>query len=87
MQLEYNKKGEPRLSLGLSAPPFAADTAHDRAKPRLLPPEAQAWLSALGVTTATGAVREGMADKHRQIHKFVEILSHLMADVPLPDDA
>jgi SAM-dependent methyltransferase len=86
VQLEYNKKGEPRLSLGLSAPPFAADTAHDRAKPRLLPAEAQAWLSALGVTTATGAVREGMADKHRQIHKFVEILSHLMADVPLPDD-
>jgi len=85
VQLEYNKKGEPRLSLGLSAHPFVA-TNHDRAKPRLLPVEAQGWLHALGVTTATGAVREGMADKNRQIHKFVEILSHLMTDVPLPED-
>jgi len=85
VQLEYNKKGEPRLSLGLSASPFV-DTAHDRAKPRLLPVEAQAWLGALGVTTPTGAVREGMADKHRQIHKFVEILSHLVAETPLPED-
>jgi SAM-dependent methyltransferase len=85
VQLEYNKKGEPRLSLGLTAHPFV-DTTHDRAKPRLLPAEAQAWLNALGVTTAAGAVREGMADKNRQIHKFVEILSHLMTDVPLPED-
>jgi len=85
VQLEYNKKGEPRLSLGLSASPFV-DTTHDRTKPRLLPVEAQAWLGALGVTTAAGAVREGMADKNRQIHKFVEIISHLMVDVPLPED-
>lgn len=85
VQLEYNKKGEPRLSLGLSAHPFV-DTSHDRAKPRLLPIDAQAWLNALGVTTAAGAVREGMADKHRQIHKFVEILSHLFTDLKLPED-
>ena len=86
VQLEYNKKGEPRLSMGLSAPPFATDTAHDRTKPRLLPAEAHDWLNALGVTTTAGAVREGMADKNRQIHKFVEIISHLMVDVPLPED-
>ncbi|HYC69964.1 MAG TPA: SAM-dependent methyltransferase [Opitutaceae bacterium] len=86
VQLEFNKKGEPRLSLGRSASPFP-DTAHDRAKPRLLPAESQEWLQALGVTTASGAVREGMADKHRQIHKFVEILSHLVADATaLPQD-
>jgi SAM-dependent methyltransferase len=85
VQLEYNKKGEPRLSLGLATHPVV-DQNHDRSKPRLLPVEAQGWLNALGVTTATGAVREGMADKNRQIHKFVEIISHLMADVPLPED-
>ena len=85
VQLEYNKKGEPRLSLGLSASPFA-DTTHDRAKPRLLPADAQAWLNALGVTTTAGIVREGMADKHRQIHKFVEILSHLVDGLALPHD-
>ena len=85
VQLEFNKKGEPRLSLGRSASPFP-DTAHDREKPRLLPLTSQEWLGALGVTNANGAVREGMADKHRQIHKFVELLSHLVADAPLPHD-
>jgi Methyltransferase domain len=82
-QLEYNKKGEPRLTYG---PPRdePVDLAHDRPKTRVLTEQSQPWLQALGVTTATGAVREGMADKHRQIHKFVEILSHLAADAALP---
>lgn len=81
-QLEFNKKGEPRLHLGRTAAP-SPDTAHDRAKSRLLPAEAQDWLFALGVTNAGGVVREGMADKHRQIHKFTEILSHLVEESPL----
>jgi len=85
VQLEFNRKGEPRLHLGRAvAPP--PDTAHDRAKPRLLAADAQDWLQLLGVTNPAGLVREGMADKHRQIHKFTEILSHLLADAPLPDD-
>jgi hypothetical protein len=82
-QLEFNKKGEPRLTYS-PAEAAKADTAHDRTKPRLLTPQSQPWLHALGVTTAAGAVREGMADKHRQIHKFVEILSHLTAETDLP---
>jgi hypothetical protein len=82
-QLEYNKKGEPRLTYG---PPAVetADLAHDRPKTRILTELSQPWLHALGVTTATGSVREGMADKHRQIHKFVEILSHLATTAALP---
>ena len=82
-QLEYNKKGEPRLTYGPAADE-KPDTTHDRSKQRLLTEESQPWLQALGVTTPTGAVREGMADKHRQIHKFVEILSHLAAGATLP---
>ncbi|HWA27230.1 MAG TPA: SAM-dependent methyltransferase [Lacunisphaera sp.] len=85
VQLEFNKKGEARLHLGRSAAPFA-DTAHDRTKPRLLPAESRDWLQQLGVTNPAGLVREGMADKHRQIHQFVEVLSHLAADAPLADD-
>lgn len=82
-QLEYNKKGEPRLTSGKSVVE-TVDVGHDRKKSRLLPPESQGWLHALGVTTPNAAVREGMADKHRQIHKFVEILSHLANDAALP---
>lgn len=82
-QLEFNKKGEARLTHGPVAAEVAESSGHDHKKARLLPPESQAWLQALGVTTAAGAVREGLADKHRQIHKFVEMLSHLTAQAPL----
>ena len=78
-QLEFNKHGEPRLTYGKAAIEPTV-TTHDQPKHRLLPPESQRWLEKLGVTTNTGTVRTGMADKHRQIHKFVEILSHLVAD-------
>jgi len=84
VQLEYNKKGEPRLTYGPAAAAATGATTHDWPKQRLLPESSQAWLHALGVTTATGAVREGHADKHRQIHKFVEVLSHLAAGAQLP---
>ncbi|MBI2510411.1 MAG: SAM-dependent methyltransferase [Opitutae bacterium] len=86
VQLEFNKKGEPRLTFGKDAKtaPGASDTAHDRTKARLLPAASQDWLHALGVTNSAGVVREGMADKHRQIHKFVELLHHLVASATLP---
>ena len=82
-QLEFNKHGEPRLTHGPPAE-TAIDPAHDRPKQRLLPESSQAWLEKLGVTTPTGAVRTGQTDKYRQIHKFVEILSHLAAGAALP---
>jgi SAM-dependent methyltransferase len=94
VQLEFNKKGEPRLTFGKSSTPAttrpmsaAQPEAHDRAKPRLLPTRSQEWLHALGVTNSAGIVREGMADKHRQIHKFVELLSHLVAAAPIAEGA
>ncbi len=83
-QLEFNKKGEPRLSHGV-AQKTAADTAHDRTKSRLLPESSHTWMEALGLVTADGAVRPGQADKHRQIHHFVELLSHLAMDASLPE--
>lgn len=87
-QLEFNKKGEPRLSFGRGDSVAGAPAAntHDRAKSRLLAADSQSWLHALGITNAAGIVREGMADKHRQIHKFVELLSHLAEQAPLPTD-
>ena len=82
-QLEFNKHGEPRLTYGRAAIEPTV-TTHDLPKHRLLPPESQRWLEKLGVTNSNSSVRTGMADKHRQIHKFVEILSHLVADTALP---
>ena len=51
-------------------------TAHDRPKVRAL---ANApFLEKLGVTAADGTARAGMADKLRQVERFVEILGHLV---------
>ena len=83
-QLEFNKKGEPRLTYGPAEKTTADTGRHDRQKQRLLTDSSQPWLHALGVTTTQGTVREGMADKHRQIHKFTEILSHLATGAALP---
>lgn len=60
-----------------AAPTPAA--AHDRAKTRVLSPDAP-WLRALGVTNDRGQPREGMAHKFRQIEKFAELLRSLLAE-------
>lgn len=58
---------------------------HDRAKAHVIPANAP-WLRALGVTNDRGFPREGMADKFRQIQKFAELLTHLLAEAALPAD-
>lgn len=45
--------------------------SHDRAKQRWVIPQEAPWLAALGVTTAAGAVCDGMAAKFRQINRPV----------------
>lgn len=84
-QLETKPDGSARIKV--TAPPPAADVppraSHDRAKTHLIPAEAP-WLHALGVTNDRGQPREGMADKFRQIQKFAELLSHLLAESALP---
>src|SRR4029453_9812912 len=55
--------------------------SHDRPKQKAV---ANApWLAALGVTAPDGTARPGMADKLRQIERYVEILGHLVKSGPL----
>ncbi len=86
-QLECQPDGTARLKVGRgSAPSSTALVAasHDRPKSHLIPADAP-WLRALGVTNDRGQPREGMADKFRQIQKFAELLSHLIAEAfPVP---
>ena len=74
----------PRLLLGQPRHATTPDAGHDRAKKRWVDPRA-AWLHALGVTGAGGALRKNRAAKFRQINRFVEILGHLMAEAALSD--
>jgi len=84
-QLEFTADAPPRLKRlpASSAAPSAGE--HDHRKPRLIAPDSR-WLHLLGVTTAAGAAREGMAAKFKQINRFVELLAPLLAAAALPED-
>jgi SAM-dependent methyltransferase len=58
----------------------APTRSHDKPKQSFLDAGAQDWLQALDVVEASGKVRASMADKHRQIHHYLEIFSHLARD-------
>ncbi|MBE7502444.1 MAG: SAM-dependent methyltransferase [Verrucomicrobiales bacterium] len=83
---QWRAGGRPRFMRHDRAAQSQPSTAHDRARPRQIPVTAP-WLEALGVTNAAGQVRAGMAGKHRQIHRFVEILGHNLASLPRPTEA
>jgi SAM-dependent methyltransferase len=86
-QLETQPDGSARLrtkaapATAASAPPNPPPT-HDRPKTHAIAADAP-WLRALGVTNDRGRPREGMADKFRQIQKFAELLTHLLAEAAL----
>lgn len=84
-QFESRPDGSARLKVGpVSDPPHSPPDAHDQAKRHPVPASAP-WLRALGVTNDRGQPREGMADKFRQIQKFAELLTHLIAEAFGPD--
>jgi SAM-dependent methyltransferase len=83
LRIEFNRRGEPRLTR--SSPTFkeAAPAAHDRRKRRAIETEGNTYLQALGVTNERGEVRPAMGDKLRQINRFVETVAGLYAASPL----
>jgi protein-L-isoaspartate O-methyltransferase len=83
-QLECQPDGRARLKVTATAS-TPVKAGHDQTKHHLIPVDAP-WLRALGVTNDRGQPREGMADKFRQIQKFAELLTHLIAESQLPTD-
>ena len=75
VQLEFNRRGEARLSSGSSPDRSPAPLAHDRAKERLLDP-ARPFLRELGVTHAEGKVLPSMSHKWKQINVFLSLVAH-----------
>src|ERR1035437_2482716 len=81
-QLECQPDGTARLHVKQAAPRATAPAAHDRTKAHPISAKAP-WLAALGITNGRGQPREGMADKFRQIQKFSEVITHLVAEAGL----
>ena len=76
-QFISNEAGEARL---IDHQPSAKKTPsreHDQRHTGILDGSARDWLQGLDVLDVAGKVRVSMADKHRQINHYLEILSHL----------
>lgn len=73
-QLMINKKGKVTV---IASKPIAAanDTTHNKEKIKRAPLDAP-YLHELGITTADGELIPKMADKYRQINKYLEIMDH-----------
>lgn len=79
-QLELGKKERLRVSVAARPP---ASLHHDRDKSRKVDSHAR-FLERLGVTDATGKVKERMGDKFRQIERFVDLLASAFRESELP---
>lgn len=79
LQLQHSRKGAPRI-VRHRATANRVDTAHDRTKSRLIEPDAP-FLHAVGITDERGTVKPSAASKYRQVERFLEILTHTLADV------
>jgi hypothetical protein len=72
-----NESGEARLVDHKPAKKKTPTREHDQKHAGLLDASASDWLGGLGVLDYDGKVRASMADKHRQINHYLEIVSHL----------
>jgi SAM-dependent methyltransferase len=72
------------VSYRLNAPSFTnkLPETHDKPKERLA--EAGSYLTHLGITDKSGKVIHKMADKYRQINKYLEIIEGLLKSTKLP---
>ena len=79
-QLNFPPDKEPWLISHKPHTKNAPARDHDEAKQTWLDASARDWLFGLGVCDDRGRILPSMADKHRQIHQYLEILSHLLKD-------
>ncbi|MEI7730874.1 MAG: SAM-dependent methyltransferase [Verrucomicrobiota bacterium] len=79
-QLRRPAKGPARLIVHRATQAAPPPRTHDLPRQRLLDATACDWLQGLEILDPQGNVRARMADKHRQIDRYLEILSHLAED-------
>ena len=79
-QLGVTSDGDARLLTHHPATKTAPPRAHDEAKHSFLDASARDWLEGLGIADASGKILPTMADKHRQVSRYLEIFAHLAAD-------
>lgn len=78
LQLEFNRKGEGRLSTGPATQAVSGAHAHDEVKERVID-ASRPFLRELGVTNASGQVFPSMSRKWKQINVFLGLVKHALS--------
>lgn len=76
-QIISSESGPPRLISHKPTRKQAPPREHDQKHAGILARPADDWLIGLGVLDRDGKPRVSMADKHRQINRYLELLTHL----------
>ena len=79
-----SKKGKVTLQKNKPAFTKTLENVHDRKKTKRAANN-QAYLTHLGITDSNGILIPKMADKYRQINKYLEIIEGLIEHVQLPE--
>jgi len=81
---QVNKKGKVELKTMKSTLSAVESSSHDKGKQKRAV-TGDLYLHLLGITTKSGDVIPKMADKYRQINKYLEVIESLIKDTDLPD--
>ncbi|MCB0606453.1 MAG: SAM-dependent methyltransferase [Lewinella sp.] len=84
--IRYNRKRIPKLFSSGATLSNAPEKTHDRKKQRLIRPEGNIYLQALGIAGPDGAVKKDGQKKFRQINKYIEIIDALIRKKNLPHE-
>ena len=82
---QVSKKGKVSFVVNKPTLSVVEGSAHDKGKIKRAKSD-DLYLKLLGVTTSTGEVIPKMADKYRQINKYLEVIESLIKDTKLPDE-
>ncbi|MBC7450197.1 MAG: methyltransferase, partial [Cytophagales bacterium] len=85
LTLQTSKKGSVTLQKKKATFTEALEASHDRQKVKRASVHKQ-YLTELGIMDASGVLIPKMADKYRQINKYLEIIEGLITSVSLPEE-
>lgn len=77
-QLSASPRGGLKLAAHRATDAAPPARTHDVPKPSALDASARPWLIQLGLCSSDGRVRASMADKYRQLERYLEIMTHLV---------
>lgn len=82
---QVNKKGKASIRSSKASLSAIETVAHDKVKKKRAQSD-DLFLHLLGVTTKSGDVIPKMADKYRQINKYLEVIESLIKETALPEE-